>query len=161
MILRRAVLYVGVACALMLPGLARAQQASADKAAVEAAVLKTDADWEKAAQLKQSAAWMAFYSDDAVVMPPNDKIATDKAGIKNVLDNLFVLPALQIGWKTDKVEASSSGDLAYTRGTYSVAFADPNGNQISDHGKYLAIWKKQADGSWKCIVDTWNSDLPP
>ena len=32
---------------------------------------------------------------------------------------------------------------------------------MSDTGKLVEIWKKQADGKWKCIVDTYNSDLPP
>jgi ketosteroid isomerase-like protein len=37
---------------------------------------------------------------------------------------------------------------------------DPSGKPIADHGKYLEIWRKQGDGSWKCIVDMFNSDLP-
>jgi ketosteroid isomerase-like protein len=32
------------------------------------------------------------------------------------------------------------------------------GNPVIDNGKYLAVWKKQADGSWKAEADTWNSD---
>jgi ketosteroid isomerase-like protein len=31
---------------------------------------------------------------------------------------------------------------------------------VSNTGKLVEIWKKQADGKWKCIVDTYNSDLP-
>jgi ketosteroid isomerase-like protein len=31
---------------------------------------------------------------------------------------------------------------------------------VADRGKYLAVWKKQADGSWKIEADMWNSDLP-
>lgn len=43
---------------------------------------------------------------------------------------------------------------------YDLAFKDPKGNPVTDRGKYLEVWKKQSDGTWKCIVDTWNSDLP-
>jgi len=35
------------------------------------------------------------------------------------------------------------------------------GKRITDRGKLVEVWRKQADGSWKCIVDTWNSDLAP
>ena len=59
-----------------------------------------------------------------------------------------------------RVEAASSGDLGYLYGTYDMSFDGPKGQRISDRGKILEIWKKQPDGSWKCIVDTWNSDLP-
>jgi ketosteroid isomerase-like protein len=27
-------------------------------------------------------------------------------------------------------------------------------------GKFFDVWKKQADGSWKVVVSTFNSDLP-
>jgi hypothetical protein len=32
---------------------------------------------------------------------------------------------------------------------------------LLDKGKYLTVWKKQADGSWKVLFDMFNSDLPP
>jgi ketosteroid isomerase-like protein len=31
---------------------------------------------------------------------------------------------------------------------------------VNDTGKFLEVWKKQADGKWKCVADTYNSDLP-
>jgi ketosteroid isomerase-like protein len=37
---------------------------------------------------------------------------------------------------------------------------DPAGKPVTDRGKYVTIWKKQADGSWKVIADIFNSDLP-
>ena len=37
---------------------------------------------------------------------------------------------------------------------------DTHGKTVNDTGKYVCVWKKQADGSWKAEVDTWNSDLP-
>ena len=60
-----------------------------------------------------------------------------------------------------KVEVAKSGDLAYLYGTYQMTANGPDGKQMPDTGKMLEIWKKQADGNWKCIVDTWSSDLPP
>jgi ketosteroid isomerase-like protein len=37
---------------------------------------------------------------------------------------------------------------------------DPKGSPIMDRGKYVAVWKKQADGSWKVAAESFNSDLP-
>ena len=31
---------------------------------------------------------------------------------------------------------------------------------IPDHGKYIEIWRRQSDGSWKVALDIFNSDLP-
>jgi ketosteroid isomerase-like protein len=160
MMLRRAVMGLALASAVMAGGSAHAQQAADTRAKDEAAIRKADADWSKAAQTKQVAAWLAFYTDDAVLLPPNDKEATTKADIGNYLGQMLILPELKIGWQAEKVDVARSGDLGYARGAYQLAFSAPNGEQIEDHGKYVEIWKKQADGTWKCIVDTWNSDRP-
>ena len=95
-----------------------------------------------------------------MVPPPNDKIATDKASINKAVGDLLNLRDLTIGWQPAKVEVARSRDLAYVRGTYEAAWKDAIGKSVSDRGKYLEVWKKQRNGDWKCIVDTWNSDLP-
>lgn len=48
----------------------------------------------------------------------------------------------------------------FSLGAYELSFRATSGKTVADQGKLLEIWKKQPDGSWKCIVDTWNSDLP-
>lgn len=117
-------------------------------------------DWSKAAESKQVAAWVAYYSDDAAVLPPNEKMATDRDAIRKSIGGLFALPGMSIKWAPTKVEAARSGDIGYTWGTYELTVNDPKGKPVIDHGKYVEIWKKQSDGSWKCAVDTFNSDLP-
>lgn len=140
---------------------ARQQPVAPDmRATEEANIRKLDADWVKAAQSKQVDAWMGFYADDAVVLPPNDKAASGKQSIRKPVADLLGLPELSIAWQPTKVEVARSGDLAYLYGAYELSFKDPGGKTVSDKGKNVEIWKKQSDGSWKCIVDTWNSDLP-
>ena len=154
---------LGVCCALALAGCAPAPQAAlpADtRAADEAAIRKTDADWLKAAQTKQVDAWVAFYSDDAVVLAPNEKLAADKASIRKGIEGLLGAPAMNINWQLTKIDVARSGDLGYGYGTYTLSMNDDKGKPINDQGKILEVWKKQADGNWKCVADTWNSDLP-
>ena len=51
--------------------------------------------------------------------------------------------------------------MGYLYGTYQVSIKDPKGGPaLNDTGKMVEIWRKQPDGKWKCIVDTYNSDLP-
>jgi ketosteroid isomerase-like protein len=40
-----------------------------------------------------------------------------------------------------------------------VTLKDSKGKAV-DSGKLVEVWKKQPDGKWKCVVDTYNSDLP-
>lgn len=91
-------------------------------------------------------------------MPPHGPSVTTKEAIRALWKELVT--DASISWKTKKVEVAQSGDLAYSSGTYEVKFNDPSGKPGNDRGKYLQVWKKQADGSWKCVMDTWNSDLP-
>jgi ketosteroid isomerase-like protein len=59
------------------------------------------------------------------------------------------------------IEVDGRGDLAYVRGTYSMMLTLPGATEpINDTGKYIEIWRKQADGSWRVIRDIFNSDLP-
>jgi ketosteroid isomerase-like protein len=69
-------------------------------------------------------------------------------------------PGLVISWQPTKVEVANSGDVAYLYGTYQMTTNGPDGKPMTDNGKMLEIWKKEADGSWKCALDTWNTDLP-
>lgn len=151
----RSLMFSVLASSLILSGHAAAQQ-SAD----EAAIRKADTNWAKAAQTRKVDAWMAFYSDDATVLPPNDQLAETKSAIRKSINDLLSLPNLSIAWQPVKVEVARSADIGYSYGTYKLNFSGPSGNPAEDRGKYLEIWRKQKDGTWKCAVDTWNSDLP-
>lgn len=156
-VLGMALLTAVVGCTPAAPDAAEIAKA---QAADEAKIRQLDSDWVKTASAKNSDAWVAFYADDAVMLPPNEKIAADKATIRKTVDGLLSLPALSMTWQPTKVEVSKSGDLAYLYGTYSLTANDDKGKPMTDAGKILEIWKKQGDGNWKCIVDTWNSDMP-
>ena len=127
----------------------------------EAVIRQSDLDWAKAAQAKDVSSWLAFYASDAVVLPPNDKLATGHDAIAKTVRDLLTLPALTIDWQPLKIEAAESRDLAYAYGSYQLSYKDDKGKVVSDHGKYVEVWKRQPSGGWRCVVDTWNSDLPP
>jgi ketosteroid isomerase-like protein len=124
----------------------------------EAAIRKADADWAAAASTASVDAWMGYYAADAIVMAPNVQIASTPERVRQTVTNLLALPALSVAWHPIKVEVATSGDLGYLIGAYELRYDDARGAHVSDQGKLLEIWKKQSDGSWKCIVDTWNSD---
>jgi uncharacterized protein (TIGR02246 family) len=119
-----------------------------------------DASWVSAGQSKNVDAWVAFYADDATVLPPNEPAATSREAIRKSVSELLMLPGLSIDWKPTRIEVARSGELAYLYGAYNLAW-DDSSKRSTDKGKNVEIWKKQSDGQWKCVVDTWNSDLPP
>jgi ketosteroid isomerase-like protein len=131
-----------------------------DTKAIEQALRDLDDQWSATAGAKDLEKTVAFYSEDAMVLPPNASAATSKEAIRRVWQGLLASPGLVISWKTTKVEVAKSGDLTCLSGTYDLTMNDASGKPVDDHGKYVEVWEKQADGKWKCGTDIWNSDIP-
>jgi uncharacterized protein (TIGR02246 family) len=137
------------------------QQTPDTRAADEAAIREADLAWTKAAGAKDLEATLSYYTDDGSILPPNAPIATGKEAVRKVWTELMAAPGFAISWQPVQVEAARSGDIAYTRGTYELSMNVPKGEPMKDRGKYLEVWKKQADGKWKVVADMFSSDLPP
>ena len=126
---------------------------------VEQLLRDLDAQWAKAAAAKDVEQTIAYYSDDAIVLPPNATGAATKEAIRNVWKDMFASPSLVISWQPTRVQVGKSGEMAWVRGRYELTMNDASGKPIDDRGKYLEVWEKQTDGNWKCAAEMWNSDL--
>jgi uncharacterized protein (TIGR02246 family) len=128
------------------------------RAADESTIRNLDAQWSKAAAAKDVDGSVSYYSDDASLLAPNAPIASDKQGIRAAWASLLG-PDTSLTWQASKVEVSRSGDLAYVQGVYQLTSKDARGKPTADNGKFVEVWKKQADGKWKTVADIFNSDL--
>ncbi len=131
-----------------------------DVEAEEAAIRAAEDEALEIAQAKDAERWASVYADDARVFPPNAPLVTGKEAIRTLFAELFASPGFEIDWEVTRIEVSRAGDLGYVVGTHKVTVNDAEGNPVTDRGKWIAIWKKQADGTWKGIEDIWNSDGP-
>jgi ketosteroid isomerase-like protein len=145
-----------IAGLLVLGGGAALGQSAGDAAD---GVRAADAAWLKVYSAKDLEKSVAFCDEQGSMMAPNAPIATGKAAIKKLISSDFASGDLV--WHADKAGVAQSGDLGYTSGTYKFSFKDPSGRPAVDNGKYLTVWKKQADGSWKVLFDMFNTDQPP
>src|SRR5438309_4997048 len=114
---------------------------------IEQALRDLDAKWSAAAGAKDVDKTVSYYAESAVVMPPNASAATTKESIRSAWKEMLTTPGAAISWKATKVEVAKSGDLAYVSGTYDETMTNASGNSMKDHGKYVEIFKKQADGT--------------
>ena len=122
------------------------------------ALAKLDDDWSKAAATKDADRVASFYAEDAIAYPPNEPLAAGRAAAKKVWASYFAEKTFSISWKTTHAEVSKSGELGFTSGTYEDSFTGTDGKLVSEKGKYLCVWKKQKDGTWKAVHDMWNAD---
>jgi ketosteroid isomerase-like protein len=131
------------------------------RGSAEDAVLAADAAWLKVYAAKDLDKSVAFFDEQGSMLPPNAPIATGKDALTKLIGAAFAIPDYQLSWHANKVGVARSGELGYTSGTYDLSFKDASGKTISDKGKCLTVWKKEADGSWKVLLDMFSSDLPP
>ena len=126
-----------------------------NRTADEQTIKNLDAQWSKTAGARDLDGTVAYYSDDAVLLAPNEPMAVGKKAIRDSWAGLLS-PNIALSWQDTKVEVSKSGDLAYVVGTYTLTATDPHGNPNTDRGKLVEVFKKQADGSWKAVADMYN-----
>ncbi len=105
---------------------------------------------------------VAFYADDASLFPPGAPAVNGMAAIKAAEKPLLADKNFSLTSATDKVDVAKSGDLGYTQGAYTATFTDTKTKRVlTVKGKYVTVYKKQADGSWKIVADINNEDAPP
>jgi ketosteroid isomerase-like protein len=151
----RIVLSTAVVLVLAAPA-ARAQAPAALPANDVAAIRAASAASTAAAGRKDLAAWFAVLADDVVMMPANAPMIAGRAAAEAYLRGFPPFKDLRV----EPLEIEGRGDLAYVRGRYSIVVGPPGGPEQRDAGKYIEIWRKQADGTWKITHDISTSDLP-
>jgi ketosteroid isomerase-like protein len=130
----------------------------ADTAAMADTLKRLDDDWSNTAATKDAARVAAFYAEDAFAYPPGEPVASGRAAAEKVWAAYFVDSTYTITWKSDHAEVAASGDLGFTSGTYEDSYTGPDGKVVAGKGKFLCVWRRQADGSWKAVHDMWNAD---
>jgi ketosteroid isomerase-like protein len=66
--------------------------------------------------------------------------------------------AYQLTWKPTDAMMGPSGDMGYTWGHYEGHSKDANGNPVTTSGRYMTIWRRQADGAWKVVLDAGSTE---
>src|SRR5207247_11016070 len=84
---------------------------------VEQLLRDLDAQWAKAAAAKDVERTIAYYSDDAIVLPPNATSAATKEAIRNVWKDMFDSPGLVIRCEPATGRAGNSRHRACVAGT--------------------------------------------
>ena len=102
---------------------------------------------------------MAMYTDDAVQMGPNEPVVAGIEAIRAGEQEHFDLHTHQLTTVIEDIEVS--GDLAFARTSYKqTTTTKESGDTSEEVGKWLLVYKRQADG-WKIHTEAWSSDSPP
>ena len=131
------------------------------RAADQVAIRQQSIDWSNAAQSHDADKAVSFYAPDAVVLSDQYPISITPSAIRAEWQALLSDKNTTLSWKTTSVGVAKSGDIAYEYGAYTIDTTGKDGKVSTRIGKYVVVWKKQTDGTWKVAVDTDNADAPP
>lgn len=99
-------------------------------------------------------AFMEYLDSNGILLRPNEMpiIGADAIDyLSQLSDSSYTLT-----WEPRDGMVAQSGELGYTYGTYALK---PTGKDTLIKGTYVSIWKKQADGKWKYVLDSGNEGL--
>lgn len=117
-------------------------------------------EYSNAEAAKDAERLSSFYTEDAIMYPPNEPTMTGKENIHKYASNVMAIPDLVMSSRNIELQVSSAGDLGYTVNILDVKVNDPQGNPISERYRDIHFWKKESDGKWRVMIDIWNLEPP-
>ena len=140
--------------AIALAGCNKPVESKVDTAAIEKQIRDNEAKWMAAYNSHDAAALASNYAEDAVLANPDTPLVTGLDAIRKETAGFAADPNLKMEFSSDRVGVAASGELAYSRGHYSMTYTDPDTKKATEgSGHYLTVYRKQADGSWKAVED--------
>jgi len=103
---------------------------------------------------------IALTAPDHMMMIPNQPVLAGKDKLDAASRRMAEQFNIHETWQP--LETVIDGRLAYQRGTFSTTVAPKSGGPgRTTEGKFLRIYRRQDDGSWTMVIDSFSSDRPP
>ncbi len=136
------------------------QSPAPDPAAEEASLRAAATAYQAAASAKDARAVVEFYDDEAMMVPPGADRVEGIEAVRTYRFGFIETPGVELVFTLDRVEVSERGDMGWTLATGDITINRPDGPPGRDRVRDFHTWRRQADGSWKIVVDMWNSGVP-
>jgi len=126
-----------------------------------ASLLQTERAWAAATAGDDLERVLSFWHDDAVVYPGDRAPVRGKSEILVFLTANRTMPGFRQIFEPSEAHASPAGDLGYTVGNFETSFSNSEGTRLVASGRYVNVWRRAADGSWKSILEVRSPLGPP
>jgi ketosteroid isomerase-like protein len=110
-----------------------------------------EAKFAKDVAVRGGAAFADWFAPDGVTLGNGASPVVGKVAI--LKSTTWTPQQYQLTWTPTDAAMGPSGDMGYTWGHFEGHSKDANGNPVTTSGRYITIWRKQADGSWKVALD--------
>lgn len=117
-----------------------------------------EARFEKDVVAEGGAGFASWFADDGVALGNGKQPLIGKVAIAQ--SATWSPKVYQLTWTPTDAMVSPDGDMGYTWGHFEGRSKDANGNPVLTSGRYITVWRKQPDGSWKVVLDAGANDAP-
>lgn len=117
-----------------------------------------EARFAKAVAERGGAAFQNWFAPDGVLLGNGKAPVIGRVAIARA--TRWSPAQYQLTWSPTGAAMSASGDMGYTWGHYEGRSKDAHGNAVTTSGRYITIWRKQPDGSWKIVLDAGANEPP-
>ena len=147
-----------LSAAALMVALASCAPQPLDLEAQRSALMKTSRDWAQAAGSGDLDRIVAYWADDAIVLPPDQPAVVGKAAIRDYVAKSMEIPGFSVTWEPEQASVAANGEMGYLIERNRFTFPDSSGATQTQFGKGVTVWRKDATGAWKCVIDTWNAN---
>ncbi len=100
----------------------------------------------------------AVYTGDGKVLAPDTPMITGREAIQGYWQAILDMGVKGVSLRT--LDLQEMGDTAVERGAATLDIQTEGGETVHAEAKFVVVWKRQADGSWKWDTDCFNFDAP-
>ena len=93
-----------------------------------------------------------FYTEDSTLLVHDRPPIKGREAIQQLLEDYIVAGKKLVVTYPDVI--SSSGELGYCTGNYQFDTPTADGSTVTETGKFVTVFRLQADGSWKAVIDS-------
>ena len=121
----------------------------------EQSIQETYRAWVEATNAKDIEEWSTFLATSPYFHPADSSPLANAEEIISYYARSFADPRFLLDCEQEYVDVSDSGEMAWSRGKCRATFTGPDGNEASGSSRWVKVWIKQPDGTWRCRVNTW------
>lgn len=157
--MRRDMFHILILLAFATTGCGRASERATNDQAVETSIRDLTKTYVSSANARDVDKVVAFYTADAVLLPPNHEAVQGHESIHRYFKS-ELMDAGFSNFDNQTIKVEHAGDLAYQRGTYVFQIAGKDGSNKIERGKYVVVWRRLPNGDWRMLIDSWSNNSP-
>ncbi|MBA2562038.1 MAG: nuclear transport factor 2 family protein [Chitinophagaceae bacterium] len=119
-------------------------------------LMQISREWSRSAATDSIEKTLSYWADDAVIMSHGQPTLKGKKAIREMIEGTSKIPGFKISWEPLSVSVSKSGDMAYMIEHNQITMNDTLGKPVTEFNNVVTVWRKEADGYWKNVVESFS-----